>query len=235
MIINKICLTCKKAIIDFSRTKTKKFCNRSCFGQHYKKTIGRKNSLKKWNSSEKAKKIKQKYNKSKKGKLAFKRARKKFWIKNKNNKAYLIKKALWDKNYRNSQHGKLKRKALNKKWYNHKGKFTQKIWRKKYYSTKLGKAKMNAKTNLRRAIKINATPKWVNKKEKEKIINLYKNCKKGYHIDHIIPLKNKYVCGLHTFNNLQILKAKDNIYKSNKFIPFQSMNFYTNKNYIKSF
>jgi uncharacterized protein YccT (UPF0319 family) len=66
---------------------------------------------------------------------------------------------------------------------------------------------------IRRAIKLNATPKFANIK---KIKEIYKNCPKGFHVDHIIPLKNKLVCGLHVEWNLQYLPAKENLSKSNK-------------------
>ena len=81
------------------------------------------------------------------------------------------------------------------------------------------------KTAKQRALKLLHTfPQGV---ECKKILKLYKkrnilNEKYGknkYSIDHIIPLKNKSVCGLHTINNLRIITTTENLKKSNKFIP----------------
>jgi len=38
-----------------------------------------------------------------------------------------------------------------------------------------------------------------------------------WHIDHIIPLKNSKVCGLHIWSNLQVITATENYSKRNKF------------------
>ncbi len=73
----------------------------------------------------------------------------------------------------------------------------------------------NAITAKRRALKLKATPKFANLK---KIREIYKNCPKGYHVDHIVPLQGKEVCGLHVEWNLQYLTPSENSSKSNKLI-----------------
>lgn len=59
-----------------------------------------------------------------------------------------------------------------------------------------------------------ATPKWA---DLEAIKEFYRNCPKGYHVDHIIPLRGSTISGLHVLENLQYLPAADNLKKSNKF------------------
>ena len=38
-----------------------------------------------------------------------------------------------------------------------------------------------------------------------------------FEIDHIVPLQNEQVCGLHTEHNLQVLSRTANRRKANKF------------------
>jgi hypothetical protein len=70
-------------------------------------------------------------------------------------------------------------------------------------------------TAKRRALKLKATPRFANLK---KIKEIYKNCPKGYTVDHIVPLQGKEVCGLHVEWNLQYLTPSQNSSKSNKLI-----------------
>ena len=77
-----------------------------------------------------------------------------------------------------------------------------------------------AEQNKRRARKLNATPSWADlekiKKVYEKAQWLSKLTGLKYHVDYIIPLKGKNVCGLHCWANLQILEASLNCSKRNK-------------------
>ena len=102
-------------------------------------------------------------------------------------------------------------KKAKKKEYRLKNKEKGKEYKRLYILN--NRNLINANTAKRRASKLNATPKFANIK---KIKQIYKNCPKGYHVDHIVPLNNKLVCGLHVEWNLQYLPAKENLSKSNK-------------------
>jgi hypothetical protein len=66
----------------------------------------------------------------------------------------------------------------------------------------------------RRAIILERSVKW----DQEGIKEFYFNCPKGFHVDHIIPLRGNNVCGLHVLSNLQYLPAIENIKKKNSYI-----------------
>jgi hypothetical protein len=81
-----------------------------------------------------------------------------------------------------------------------------------------------ARNSKRRALLQNAIPAWLTDEEHSRIVLLYKIARKvqsltgvAMHVDHIYPLKGKTVCGFHCLSNLQILTAKENMEKSNKF------------------
>ena len=76
----------------------------------------------------------------------------------------------------------------------------------------------------RRAAQLCAAPKWLTDEQLEAIRVEYMLaawCSKvqgqKYHVDHIVPLQGKNVCGLHVPWNLQVIPATDNIKKGNKF------------------
>ena len=163
---------------------------------------------------------------------------------NQYNKIYNVKNADKLKAYRKEYNAKTKdirkvkskiyrennKEFLNELSRNYHAKNSQMINAKKKQYKELNKEKVRAiylewyKKNhkslksyraKRRALLKQALPVFANLK---KIREIYKDCPKGYHVDHIIPLNNKLVCGLHVEWNLQYLPAKDNLSKSNKLI-----------------
>jgi len=80
-----------------------------------------------------------------------------------------------------------------------------------------------ANTAKRRAKKLQATPAWAD----EFIIGeayalaLLRTKMLGFawHVDHIVPLRSKMVCGLHVHTNLQVIPAAHNMSKGNRSWP----------------
>lgn len=108
--------------------------------------------------------------------------------------------------YRNSEHGKAVLKAI---WKKPKHKESRKNWKLK------NKCKWNSIVAKRKAAKLKRTPKWA---DLNKIEQIYKNCPKGFVVDHIIPLQGKEVSGLHVAYNLQYLTPQENSIKHNKLL-----------------
>ncbi|NBT60091.1 hypothetical protein EBT16_15070, partial [bacterium] len=113
-------------------------------------------------------------------------------------------------------------KKSSQKWYQKnkkKARKNVKNWeeknqeRKKFYSASY------------RARKKQAMPLWA---DQEKINWFYLEATRltaetgiEYHVDHIFPLKNRYLCGLHVHENLQLLTATENFSKNNRQWPGQ--------------
>jgi len=123
-------------------------------------------------------------------------------------KAHVKKMYAKNKAYREANREKVY--AYNKK-YKENNPEKIKAWQKEYRENNRGI--FTAIQAKRRARNLQATPAWVNL---EAIKEIYVQCPKGYHVDHIVPLQGKNVCGFHVENNLQYLKAKENIRKGNR-------------------
>lgn len=76
-------------------------------------------------------------------------------------------------------------------------------------------------TAKRRARRINATPPWVDEVHIHRIYRWAKLAQVvtgvAHHVDHIVPLQGRAVCGLHVADNLQIVPWWENLEKSAKF------------------
>lgn len=95
---------------------------------------------------------------------------------------------------------------------------SQKLYRKR------NKHRINKYSQDRKSRKLQAIPGWLTEEQNLEILNIYKTARKmseetgvQHHVDHIIPLVNKFVCGLHIPENLQIITAEENLQKSNSF------------------
>lgn len=68
-----------------------------------------------------------------------------------------------------------------------------------------------------------SSPQWLTKQHRQEILDIYREAKdlewlneESLHVDHIVPINGKNVCGLHVPWNLQILTASKNISKGNR-------------------
>jgi 5-methylcytosine-specific restriction endonuclease McrA len=82
-------------------------------------------------------------------------------------------------------------------------------WRKNNLAIK------NAANARYRAAKLQATPPWA---DMDAIRDVYLEAEyQQMQVDHIVPLQNEKVCGLHVWDNLQLLTAPENQSKNNTF------------------
>jgi hypothetical protein len=93
------------------------------------------------------------------------------------------------------------------------------ITKEKFLKTEAGKRmkqRWDRKNIQKRRVqfrqRVNAIPKWADTKA---VAQFYRECPEGFHVDHIIPLRNPDICGLHTLENLQYLPADENRRKGN--------------------
>lgn len=76
----------------------------------------------------------------------------------------------------------------------------------------------------RKAASERATPNWANKFFMQEAYDLARRRTKAtgfaWHVDHIVPLLNKRVCGLHCEQNLAVITGAENFRKSNVRWPY---------------
>ena len=92
-------------------------------------------------------------------------------------------------------------------------------WRAKYPE------KHREQQAKRRATKKGSTPKWTSEENEFFISEIYslaqlrtKTTGVKWDVDHIVPLKGRSVCGLHVWNNLQVITEKENCKKGNRYV-----------------
>lgn len=92
---------------------------------------------------------------------------------------------------------------------------------------KANPAKRAALTRKRKAAKLQAVPKWA---DDAKTLAVYTRAAKKtrdtgipHVVDHLVPLQNSRVCGLHWHVNLRVITAKANSAKGNRVWPGMSV------------
>ena len=73
----------------------------------------------------------------------------------------------------------------------------------------------------RRAAKRQAMPGWLSESQINEITQIYIDCPKGFHVDHLVPIQGATVSGLHVPWNLKSIPASENLRKGNKLIEVQ--------------
>lgn len=81
----------------------------------------------------------------------------------------------------------------------------------------------NEKSVRRKRLIEGATPPWATH---QKVLEIYEQARKiseltgmQHHVDHVVPLTSKKVCGLHNEFNLRVIPATDNLKKHNRTWP----------------
>lgn len=109
------------------------------------------------------------------------------------------------------------RERAHRAWFDRNGYVYQNRWKQE------NPGKVNALTAKRRKCVRQATPAWANFQAMEVVYvearRLTEETGIPHHVDHVVPLTSKLVCGLHCEFNLQILTGPENLAKHNRHWP----------------
>ena len=130
-------------------------------------------------------------------------------------------KCLCDRKYDSEHRDKINKYARDRRFADEKRQSHLRALKKYREQNKAIRAKLQMN---RKSAKLQRTPSWLTEFDKLKIQCYYqvaamrsKESGQTWHVDHIIPLQGKNVCGLHVLNNLQIIPAIENMRKNNHY------------------
>ncbi len=113
-----------------------------------------------------------------------------------------------------------KHRAYGRLVYARAGDKIRASWREYYRRTK---DKHTLRAAQRQAWVRQATPKWADMKAIAAVYDqrIEMSAASGipHHVDHIVPVRGKNVCGLHVHWNLRVIPGKENLSKSGKLVP----------------
>lgn len=174
-------------------------------------------SVKRWRSKNKDVDyaIKKRHYENNKEKI---KARSKEWSANNKDRVKETKKEYQSKNAEKIKKDKKEYYENNKE----ETKEFQRGWRRR------NRDRVNFLKSQRRATELQRTPKWLSKDHFEEIREFYKVAQKmeiekgeEYQVDHIIPLRGKYMSGLHVPWNLRVVTRAFNNSRPRNILPFK--------------
>lgn len=119
---------------------------------------------------------------------------------------------------------------MDRSWWGKENRDKHRVSERRYYREHYAKdpGKFTAKVNLRRCLRTQRTPSWVNRDDLREV---YRNCPRGMDVDHIVALNAKLnitlgdgspylieASGLHVPWNLRYMIPSENRRKTNKLV-----------------